>query len=56
LSVGGGGFEGYGVRGLPVGVQMTGGPGWAGGVLPFGEFSRFPGVGLFLGKRFRVAI
>jgi len=56
LSVGGGGFGGHVVGGLPVGVQMTGGPGGAGGVFPFGEFLRLPGVGVFLAKRLRVAI
>jgi len=56
LTVGGGGFCGHGVGGSPVCVQMTGGPGGARGVFPFGKFFRFPGVGVFLGKRLRVAI
>jgi len=56
LSVGGGGLGGHGGVGSPVGVQMTGGPGRTGVVFPFGEFFRFPGVGVFLGKRLRVAI
>jgi len=56
VSVGGGGFGGHGVGGTPVGIKMTGGPGGAGGVFPFGEFFRFPGVRVFLGKCLRVAI
>jgi len=56
LSVGGGGFGGHGVGGTPVRVKMTGGPGGARGVFPFGEFFRFPGVGVFPGKCLRVAI
>jgi len=56
LSIGGGGFGGHGVGGTPVGIKVTGGPGGAGGVFPFGEFFRFPGVGVFLGKCLRVAI
>jgi len=35
---------------------MTGGPSGTGGVFPFHEFLRFPRVGVFLGKRLRVAI
>ena len=35
---------------------MTGGPGGAGGVFSFGEFFRLPGMGVFFGKRLRVAI
>jgi len=56
LSVGGGGFGGHGGGRTPVGVKMTRGPGGAGGVFSFGEFFRFPGVGVPFGKRFRVAI
>ena len=56
LSVSRGGFCGHGVGGMPVWFQMTRGPGRARGVFPFGEFFRFPGVGVFLGKRLRVAI
>jgi len=56
LSVGGGGFGGHGDGGTPVGVKMTGGSGAAGGVFPFGEFFRFPGVGVFPGICLRVAI
>jgi len=35
---------------------MTGGPGGAGGVFPFGQFFCFPGVGVFPGKCLRVAV
>jgi len=56
LSVGGGSFGGHVRGGTPVWVQMTGGPSGTRGVLPFGEFFRFPGVGVFLGKHLRVAI
>jgi len=56
LGIGGGGLGGHGGGGTPVGVQMTGDPRGTGGVFPFGEFLRFPGVGVFLGKRLRVAI
>jgi len=56
LSVGGGGLRGHAVGGSPVGVQITGGPGGAWGVFPFGELFRFPGGGVLLGKRLRVAI
>jgi len=56
LSVGGGGLGGHGGGGTPVGVQMTGGPSGTGGVCPSPEFLRFPGVGVFLGKRLRVVI
>ena len=56
LSVGGGGLGGHGGGGSPVGVLMTGDPSQPGGVLSFLEFLRFPGVGVFLGERHRVAI
>jgi len=56
LGIGGGGLGGHGGGGSPFRVQMTGGPSGAGGVLPFGELFHFPGVGVFLGERLRVAI
>ena len=56
LSIGGGGLGGHGSGGTPVGVQMTGGPRGTGGVFPFREFLRFPGVGVFFGKCLSVAI
>ena len=56
MGIGGGGLGGHGGRGSPVGVQMTRGPSLTGGVLPFGEFLRFLGMGVFLGKLLRVAI
>jgi len=56
LGVCGGGLEGHGGGGTPVGVPMTGGPRGNRAVFPFGEFLRLPGVGVFLGKCFRVAI
>jgi len=56
LGVGGGGFGGQGGGGTPIGVQIAGGLGRTGGVFSFGEFLRFPGVGVFLGKRLRVAV
>jgi len=56
LSVGGGAFGGHGVGGTPVGIKMTGSPGRAGRVFPFGELFRFPGVGAFFRKCLRVAI
>ena len=43
-------------RGVPVEVEVAGGPSGPGGVFPFAEFLRFPGVGVFLGKRLTVAI
>ena len=48
MGIGGGGFGYYGGGGSPVGVQMTRGPSGTGGVLPFDEFLRLPGVGVFL--------
>ena len=56
MGVGGGALGGHGGGGTPVGVKIAGGPGWAGGVLSFDEFFRFPGVGVFFGKRLRVAL
>jgi len=56
LGIGGGGLRGHGGGGTPVGVQMTGGLRRTGGVFPFGELLCFPGVGVFFGKRLRVAI
>jgi len=56
LGIGGGGLGGHGGGGTPVGIEMAGGPGGTGGVLSFGEFLRLPGVGVFLGKRLRVAV
>jgi len=56
LGIGGGGLGGHGGRRSPVGVEMTGGPSGATGVLPLGEFFRFPGVGVFLCECLRVAI
>jgi len=56
LSVGGSTFGGHGGGRTPVGVKMTRGPGGAGGVFPFGEFFRFPGVGVLFGKPLRVAV
>jgi len=56
LGIGGGGLGGHGGGGWPVRVQNTGGPSGTRGVLPVGEFLRFPGVRVFLDKRLRVAI
>jgi len=56
LGLGEGGLGGHGGGGSPVGIQITRGPSGTGGVLPFGEFLRFPGVGVFLGKCLMVAI
>jgi len=56
LGIGGGGLGGHGSRGMPAGVQMARGPRRAGGVFSLGELLRLPGVGVFLGKRLRVAV
>jgi len=56
LGVGGGGLEGHGGRVSPVGVQRTGGPRGTGGVFPFCEFLRFPGVGVCFGEHLWVTI
>jgi len=56
LGIGGGGLGGHGGGGRTAGVQMAGGPRRAGGVFSLGELLRLPGVGVFLGKRLRVAV
>jgi len=56
LGIGGGGLEGHGGGGTPVGIKMAGGPVGTGGVFSLGEFLRFPGVRVFPGKRLWVAI
>jgi len=37
-------------------VEMTGGPSGTWGVFSLGEFLRFPGEGVFLGKHLGVAV
>jgi len=56
LSVRSGGLGGNSGGGPPAGVNVAVGPSRTGGVLPFREFLPFPGVGVFLGKRLRVAV
>ena len=56
MGIGGGGLRGHGGGGMPVGVKMAGGLSGTEGGFSFGEFLRFPGVGVFLGKRLRVAV
>jgi len=56
LSVGGSGLRGNIGGRSPAGVKVARGPSGTGGVFPCGEFIRFPGVGVLLGKRLRFAI
>jgi len=56
LGIGGGSLGGHGGGGTPAGVQMARGPRRARGVFTLGELFRLPGVGVFLGKRLRVAV
>jgi len=41
---------------MPAGVKVARNPSGTRRVFPLGEFFRFPGVGVLLGKRLRVAI
>jgi len=55
LGIGGGGLRGHGGGGMLIGVQVAGGRRGTWGIFSLGELLRLLGVGVFLGKRLRVA-